>query len=72
MASKQNENHPYELVRVRDGNVERTTSRVAAESAGLTILDKPATDGRNNGRPLPSKPVTDKAGAPAAAKTKEA
>jgi hypothetical protein len=70
MASK-NENHPYELVRVRDGNVERTTTRAAATKAGLTVLPKPATDARNGGKPLPAKTVTDKAGAPAAAKTKE-
>lgn len=64
-----NTEHPYELVRVRDRNVERTTTRAAAAKAGLTVLDKPATDPRNGGKPLPALPVTDKAGAPA--KTKE-
>ena len=40
------EPNPYELVRAKDeaGN-EYTTSRVAAESAGSQLLDKPAVDG---------------------------
>lgn len=39
-----NNDNPYELVRVRDGQVERTTTRAAAESAGLSVLDKKAVD----------------------------
>lgn len=54
--------NPYDLVRVRDGQVERTTTRVAAESADLTVLDKEAVDAA--GRPLDNLEVTDKAGKP--------
>lgn len=51
------------FVRVKgpDGS-EFTVDEVAAESMGLTALDKAAVD--INGRPLPVKPSTDKAGQP--------
>lgn len=65
MPKQENE---YDLVRVRDGQVERTTTRVAAQSAGLEVLDKDAADAA--GRPLPNLDVTDKAGNPASAKEK--
>lgn len=57
-----NTENEYDLVRVRDGQVERTTTRVAAQTAGLTVLDKDAVDA--GGRPLDNTPVTDKAGKP--------
>lgn len=44
---------------------------VKGMGSDVTVLkDKPAVDG--NGRPLPFKPVTDKAGQPKAAEKKEA
>lgn len=51
------------FVRVKgpDGS-EFTVDEVTAESMGLTALDKAAVD--INGRPLPVKPSTDKAGQP--------
>lgn len=39
-----------------------TVDEVTAESMGLAALDEPAVD--INGRPLPVKPATDKAGQP--------
>ena len=52
------EPNPYELVRAKDkaGN-EYTTTRVAAESAGSKILDKPAVDGF--GQVVPNKTAID-------------
>lgn len=58
---------PYVLVRVRDGGSDVTVSRAYAEAQGLAVLpDKDAAD--ELGAALPSKPITDKAGKPAAAK----
>lgn len=51
---------PYEMVRARsagDAPFEYSTTRVAALSAGSTILDKPARD--EFGALLPHKPVVD-------------
>jgi hypothetical protein len=56
-------------VRVKDSTGhEVTMSKARAQSLGLEVLDKPATDAL--GRPLPPKTSTDKAGRPAP-KTKE-
>jgi len=67
---------PYELVRAKDtaGN-EYSTTRVAALSAGSTVLEKPARDGF--GQILPTKTVLDfraeanSAGEPSTDPTKE-
>lgn len=52
------------FVRVKgpDDGSKFTVDEVTAESMGLTALDEPAVD--INGRPLPVKPATDKAGQP--------
>lgn len=48
---------------------EFTIDERAAKSMGVTVLDKPAVDA--NGRPLPFKPVTTKAGQPKASTEKK-
>lgn len=61
---------PYDLVRVEDTTgAQFTTTRAHAESTGLKVLSKDATD--YMGRPLPALPRTDKAGQPAPRTKKE-
>ena len=57
-------------VRTKDpvSGAHETHNRDFAESAGLTIIDEPATD--SFGEPLPSKPNLSKSG-PAGQKSKE-
>lgn len=60
----------YERVRVEDPSTghQFTTTRVHAETAGLTVLDKAAD---KNGRPIPALTRTDLAGHPAPRKSAE-
>jgi len=53
------DDNPYELVRAKDAThgAEYTTTRVAALTAGSTILDKPAVD--QFGTLVPTKSVLD-------------
>lgn len=59
------------FVRAKDpvSGHEFSTSADFAESAGLTVLDKPATD--DFARVLPAKPNTGKGGTSSATNTKE-